>query len=55
MNHQTAVRQYSLDTLEAIHRDLGKNPKTHQSGTWECQRNEAIAAELKRRRKALKR
>ena len=44
-----AVRQYSLDTLEAIRRDLGKNPRTYQPGSWESERNSAITTEIKRR------
>ena len=44
-----AVRQYSLDTLQAIRRDLGKNPRTYQPGSWESERNSVITTEIKRR------
>jgi hypothetical protein len=54
-NHRRAVRQYSLDTLQAILSDLGKNPLTYRDGTWECQRNSAITVEIKRRKKELAR
>jgi post-segregation antitoxin (ccd killing protein) len=50
-HHARAVRQYSLDTLEAIQRDLARNLKAHKASTWEFDRLEAIRAEIKRRRK----
>jgi hypothetical protein len=48
--HTNAVKQYSLDTLEAIERDLVKNPKSYQHDSWEYTRLDAIRAEIKRRR-----
>lgn len=47
------VRQYSLDTLEGIARDLWRNGKSRKAGSWECERLAAIKAEIKRRRKAV--
>ena len=47
------VRQYSMDTLEGIARDLWHNRKSRMKGSWECERLAAIKAELKRRRRAV--
>jgi hypothetical protein len=52
-NHDAACAQYSLETLEAIARDLAKNRMIHMKGSWEQGRLAAIRSEIKRRRKAL--
>jgi hypothetical protein len=51
MEHAKAVRQYSMDTLELILRDLAKNPTSYRKGSWEQSRMKAITNELNRRRK----
>ena len=51
--HADACRQYSLDTLEAICRDLQKNPNILRKGSWEQTRLTAIRREIQNRRKAL--
>ena len=51
--HAAACRQYSLDTLEAILRDLQKNPNILRKGSWEQGRLAAIRKEIANRRKAL--
>lgn len=52
-NHEAACQQYSLETLEAIARDLAKNRLSTMKGSWEQGRLAAIKSEIKRRRKAL--
>ena len=52
--HRRGVAQYNMETLEAIARDLAKNPLTARKNTWESARLAAIQAELKLRRKLLK-
>lgn len=53
-NHQRGVEQYSIDTLEAIARDLGRNKAANRRDSWESQRLHAIRHEIERRRRALK-
>ena len=44
------VRQYSIDTLQKIARDLERNPASRRKGTWEQERLVAIFDELRSRR-----
>lgn len=46
------VRQYTIDTLQKIARDLERNPASRRKGTWEQERLQAVRAELNQRRKA---
>ena len=51
--HAAACQQYSLETLEAIKRDLQRNPMILKKGSWEQTRLEAIRKEVSKRRRAL--
>lgn len=51
--HKRGIRAYSADTLQAIARDLAKNPMSKRKGTWEQGRLDAIRAELRTRKNKL--